>query len=170
MHVLSIQRLLTSFKGQRFAYLSLHPLTQHMTHLEYILTTIFYTLALIIPVKQGFLMLLKTIWTIHISYISLFCIHSVFNWNHTERFLYIVFHMCDTFSSPLIWCYTTNWDLFDYHGFTQIPVWIINHMPNHMRDGISYHFPNFTGCSVWISNFIPHFEKDVIDYPCLDLS
>ena len=45
------------------------------------------------------------------------------------------------------------------HVRVSLIAWISNHMPNEVRDEITYPFPNFNVCTVevweWISNFTP---------------
>ena len=60
----------------------------------------------------------------------------------------------DAFAIVLHGKYTR--DPFYLHGLTLIPVWISNHTPRGVWDGITYPFPNggTVEVSEWISNFI----------------
>ena len=63
---------------------------------------------------------------------------------------------------------------FHQPGLTLILAWINNHVPDKVRDEITYPLPRFNGgvieVSEWISNFIQHFMMDMINYPCWDQS
>ena len=61
------------------------------------------------------------------------------------------------------------WVSFYQHGFTLIPVSIINYIHYKVRGEKTYPFLNFNGATVevqkWMSNFIPHFTGHVLTFP-----